>query len=356
MPSTAAASARGCAALASAAALMRSSWSRAFSHTARASGSVVSSAARSMAGRMEGRNGAASDGSSTSLDMLVMMTAHWRTMAVSRAFMPRCSSGTTTARAGVSTDCTKVSEASLWMVSGTSEGFSMASTRQGRKGSRSRFSTMVQAALAASLAAVATPSCRSCSNSVSTGTRAVRCTPSCTGADLVRVTTHSRAAHLDWCLLATSSRTAMMAGTTLTAALGVLLSRVRSASTALTACAAVPLWRSATRVRGRCAIGATNGSARRPIDSHRLVSMSMAPWRMSGFFLLAAAASISAGRPKLATAFMPSALAMATIAVTASLAASAFSVRALNCAFMVFSGISTVIPLVVAMVFEQCRS
>ena len=75
--------ARGLAALA--ASSMRLSCSKAFSHTPRASGSATSCEAFSTAGMRCGRKGAASSGSSTSLDMFEVITEHWRLMVALRS-------------------------------------------------------------------------------------------------------------------------------------------------------------------------------------------------------------------------------------------------------------------------------
>mmetsp|Transcript_33265 Transcript_33265/g.93265 ORF Transcript_33265/g.93265 Transcript_33265/m.93265 type:complete len:234 (+) Transcript_33265:2328-3029(+) len=118
------------------------SWPRARSHTSRASGSDTSCAARSRAGSSVGMKGAASLGLSTSLDMLLMITAHWRRTLVVRWLMPKSSSGETMASAAVSTVCTKVVEARSKMVSGFSSVLTMLEMSLGSSFSMSALATV----------------------------------------------------------------------------------------------------------------------------------------------------------------------------------------------------------------------
>ncbi|KAA6417306.1 MAG: hypothetical protein FRX49_02281 [Trebouxia sp. A1-2] len=100
------------------------------------------------------RKTAASAGLSTSLDMLSMMTADLRLMAVCLSRSPLTSRGTMMDKAGASTACTKVVADSLWTVSDTSAGLAMAVISAGMNFSMSRLPTAVQAWFMVFIAAV----------------------------------------------------------------------------------------------------------------------------------------------------------------------------------------------------------
>ena len=65
------------------------------------------------AGKRLGKKGAASSGSSTSLDMLLTMTADMRLVAVVRDRKPRSKIGEMSANGAAVTVCTKVVDASF---------------------------------------------------------------------------------------------------------------------------------------------------------------------------------------------------------------------------------------------------
>ena len=132
------------------------SWATARSVMSRASGSEMEEALEVRAGRRRGRKGAASTGLSTSLDMLLMMTADWRLVAVFFSLRPRRRRGTVMARAGDSTDWTKVTPASLCIISGTDLGLVMAVIISLVMCSMSRLPMTSQAEVMALVAAVLT--------------------------------------------------------------------------------------------------------------------------------------------------------------------------------------------------------
>ena len=78
-----------------------------------------------------GRNGAASSGSSTSLDMLLMITAHMRLVAVERTRKPSRRSGAMSASGAAVTVCTNVVLASFCTHSITSSWSMVADTSAG---------------------------------------------------------------------------------------------------------------------------------------------------------------------------------------------------------------------------------
>mmetsp|Transcript_7033 Transcript_7033/g.28986 ORF Transcript_7033/g.28986 Transcript_7033/m.28986 type:complete len:350 (-) Transcript_7033:49-1098(-) len=145
------------------------SCSNALPHTARASGSVTSSFAFSSAGMSLGRNGAASSGSSTNLDMLLMITAHMRFVAVERTRNPRRSSGAMSASGAAVTVCTNVVDASFCTHSITSSWSMVAETSAGMNGSTSLLSMDSQILLRHSRAATETSSLESFTICVTTG-------------------------------------------------------------------------------------------------------------------------------------------------------------------------------------------
>mmetsp|Transcript_10783 Transcript_10783/g.39976 ORF Transcript_10783/g.39976 Transcript_10783/m.39976 type:complete len:204 (+) Transcript_10783:3503-4114(+) len=146
-------------------------WScaNAFAHTVRASGSEISSFAFSSAGMSFGRNGAASSGSSTSLLMLLIITAHMRFVAVERTRNPNSSNGAISARGAAVTVCTNVVLASFWTHSMTSSWSIVALTNAGINGSTSRLSIDAQICVRHSLAASETSTLLSFTICVTTG-------------------------------------------------------------------------------------------------------------------------------------------------------------------------------------------
>mmetsp|Transcript_12841 Transcript_12841/g.28510 ORF Transcript_12841/g.28510 Transcript_12841/m.28510 type:complete len:221 (+) Transcript_12841:488-1150(+) len=125
------------------------SWKSARSQMLLASGSLMASAAKARAGLRVGRKGSASKGSSTSLDILSMMTADWRRVAVTLDLSPLIRSGTTIARAGDCTDCTNVTPAKACIISGTSSGLEMDRTILSVMCSMSRLPITLQACVMA---------------------------------------------------------------------------------------------------------------------------------------------------------------------------------------------------------------
>mmetsp|Transcript_38984 Transcript_38984/g.93818 ORF Transcript_38984/g.93818 Transcript_38984/m.93818 type:complete len:373 (+) Transcript_38984:2053-3171(+) len=162
--------------------LRRSICSTAFSVMPLASGSGMDVALVSSAGRSRGRKGAASTGLSTSLDMLLMMTALWRLVAVVFSRRPRSSSGTTMASAGDSTLWTKVTPAISCMISGTSLGLVMAVRILGVMCSMSLLPMTLSASRMASLAAFLICFFVSHMQAVTSGTTSGRALESCFGA------------------------------------------------------------------------------------------------------------------------------------------------------------------------------
>mmetsp|Transcript_127729 Transcript_127729/g.310582 ORF Transcript_127729/g.310582 Transcript_127729/m.310582 type:complete len:396 (+) Transcript_127729:2385-3572(+) len=290
----------------SAAVRMRISCSTARAHTPRASGSEMESAAFSRAGRICGRNGAASTGSSTSLLMLLTMTATIRCVAVLRTDRPRCNSGTTTARAGVSTVDTKVSDASLAMHSGIWPGSCMAATKSSTNGSTSRLSTVLHAARAATTAASITLSFMSCMASDRTRISSGRFWPTWAAAIVDSSVSHSRAATLVP-VGASSCRLAMTAGIVDAATVGFTRAISLNESSASAATGLTALWRSPTSWNGRVETAEFRryGSAARPMPFTRPVNSIMEPTRMNGFFFLLAASSMAPSMPHSTTLCMP---------------------------------------------------
>ena len=88
------------------------------------------------------------------MDMLSMMTADLRLMAVCLSRRPLTSRGTMMDKAGASTACTKVVADSLWTVSATSVGLAIAVIRAGTNFSMSRLPTAAQAWFMVLIAAV----------------------------------------------------------------------------------------------------------------------------------------------------------------------------------------------------------
>mmetsp|Transcript_15108 Transcript_15108/g.60696 ORF Transcript_15108/g.60696 Transcript_15108/m.60696 type:complete len:417 (-) Transcript_15108:72-1322(-) len=171
--------------------------STAFSQTPRASGSAISSASFSSPGSSFGRNGAASRGSSTSLDMLQMMSAACRLSAVAPAPdwpRARARSGTTTASVAESTDCTKVVAARAWTHSGTSAGRTAAEAIAGSTGSTSLLPVSSKASRIASLAASETSFLVSHRHAVTAGTTTGRHAATWAGADEQSAEAPARAA------------------------------------------------------------------------------------------------------------------------------------------------------------------
>mmetsp|Transcript_14411 Transcript_14411/g.33642 ORF Transcript_14411/g.33642 Transcript_14411/m.33642 type:complete len:204 (-) Transcript_14411:437-1048(-) len=190
-----------------------------------------------------GRKGAASLGTSTSLDMLATMTEHWRLSAVLRSRKPRCRRGTMRPSAAESTVCTNVREASLWMVSGTSSSFSMASVRAGMNGSISRLSTMVASDCTVSRAAALTSARRWNRLSETGGTRAATLLMSCARAVCFIWVRNSR--HQTCTCHCGEVRPAVRAGIRPCWAAGCEMMRARRASSAGPETAATCLARSA---------------------------------------------------------------------------------------------------------------
>mmetsp|Transcript_20126 Transcript_20126/g.46152 ORF Transcript_20126/g.46152 Transcript_20126/m.46152 type:complete len:409 (+) Transcript_20126:2046-3272(+) len=170
--------------------LRRLSCSTAFSVTPRASGSAMLLAFVSSAGSRRGRKGAASMGLSTSLDMLLMMTADWRLVAICFSLSPRRRRGTTMARAGDSTDCTKVTPAISCMISGTSFGLLIAMRIFSVMCSMSLFPMTLRASLMAAVAACLICFFVSHMHAVTSGTTSGKAFPSCFGAVSPRDATH----------------------------------------------------------------------------------------------------------------------------------------------------------------------
>mmetsp|Transcript_22520 Transcript_22520/g.49065 ORF Transcript_22520/g.49065 Transcript_22520/m.49065 type:complete len:234 (+) Transcript_22520:2172-2873(+) len=167
--------------------LRRFNWATARSVTSRASGSEILAAFCSKAGKRRGRKGAASSGLSTSLLMLLIMTADWRLVAICFSRKPRNNKGTTMARAGDSTVWTNVTPAILCMISGTSFGSVMATRIFSVMCSISRLPTTSRAAFMASLAASFTCFLVSHIHAVTSGTTSGRASPSCLGASFPNI-------------------------------------------------------------------------------------------------------------------------------------------------------------------------
>mmetsp|Transcript_29989 Transcript_29989/g.59564 ORF Transcript_29989/g.59564 Transcript_29989/m.59564 type:complete len:282 (+) Transcript_29989:2134-2979(+) len=187
------------------------SWATARSVISRASGSEMEEAFEVSAGRRRGRKGAESTGLSTSLDMLLIMTADWRLVAVFFSLRPRRRRGTVMASAGDSTDWTKVTPASSCMISGTSLGLVMAVTILPVMCSMSRLPMTSQAAVMALVAAVLTCFLVSHMQAVTSGTISGRAAPSCLGATVLNSVIMLRAASLVVHFFSTG-RLAKMAG------------------------------------------------------------------------------------------------------------------------------------------------
>mmetsp|Transcript_1442 Transcript_1442/g.2065 ORF Transcript_1442/g.2065 Transcript_1442/m.2065 type:complete len:263 (+) Transcript_1442:2055-2843(+) len=170
--------------------LRRWSCETALSVTSRASGSAMEEAFVSRAGRRSGRKGAASIGLSTSLDMLSIITADWRLVAVAFSRSPRRSKGTTIASAGLSTDWTKVTPAISCMISGTSFGLVIAVRILSVMCSMSLFPITSMADFIAAVEACFTCFLVSHMHAVSSGTTSGSAFPSCLGAVLLKVPIH----------------------------------------------------------------------------------------------------------------------------------------------------------------------
>mmetsp|Transcript_6905 Transcript_6905/g.13844 ORF Transcript_6905/g.13844 Transcript_6905/m.13844 type:complete len:215 (-) Transcript_6905:244-888(-) len=141
----------------------------------------MDSALEVRAGRRRGRKGAASAGLSTSLLMLLIMTADWRLVAVLFSLSPLSRRGTTMARQAPSTDWTKVTPASSCMISGTCLGLVMAITIFSDMCSMSLFPMMSHAARMAAVEAVLTCFLVSHMHAVTSGTTSGRLLESCLG-------------------------------------------------------------------------------------------------------------------------------------------------------------------------------
>mmetsp|Transcript_2788 Transcript_2788/g.7417 ORF Transcript_2788/g.7417 Transcript_2788/m.7417 type:complete len:404 (+) Transcript_2788:1143-2354(+) len=192
---------------------MDSSWSKALPHTVRASGSETSSLALSRAGTSLGRKGAASSGSSTSLDMLLMITAHMRLVAVVLTRKPRRRSGAMSARGAAVTVCTKVVDASFWTHSTTSSWSMVAATSAGMKGSTSRLSMELQMFSRHFLAATETCSLESFTICVTTGMMSLSASEMASGEVSARALTVSSAPTMV-CHFSLGSMASSMAGRT----------------------------------------------------------------------------------------------------------------------------------------------
>mmetsp|Transcript_26647 Transcript_26647/g.74559 ORF Transcript_26647/g.74559 Transcript_26647/m.74559 type:complete len:380 (-) Transcript_26647:133-1272(-) len=225
----------------SASPLRRFNCATARSVTSRASGSEMELALVSRAGSRSGRNGAASNGLSTSLLMLLMMTADWRLVAMAFSRSPRSKSGTTMARAGDSTDWTKVTPAISCMISGTSLGLVMAVMIFLFMCSMSLFPTTPRAFFMAVLAAVLTCFLVSHMQAVTSGTMSGRASPSCLGAFSLNRATHwsasSRMGHFF-----STGRAPKIAGNSAFIPNGVTLSQIANAVTWAASLTALDLW------------------------------------------------------------------------------------------------------------------
>mmetsp|Transcript_12715 Transcript_12715/g.38147 ORF Transcript_12715/g.38147 Transcript_12715/m.38147 type:complete len:338 (-) Transcript_12715:277-1290(-) len=204
-------------------------WAR--RHTERASGSDTVSTVRCRSGMISGRNGAASRGSSTSLDMFMMILQVWRRMAVWRSRRPRMSSGTRTLMAALVTGCTKVVAESLKMHASVSAGRTMQPLRSGRVGSISLLPTQSHAASMAAMAAFFTSALVSVMAWDSTGTRTCICRCISRGAeslkDAILLRARMRVAGL-W----DTSTASMKYGSTLARASGWRAARIASTASA----------------------------------------------------------------------------------------------------------------------------
>mmetsp|Transcript_17594 Transcript_17594/g.61883 ORF Transcript_17594/g.61883 Transcript_17594/m.61883 type:complete len:345 (+) Transcript_17594:2509-3543(+) len=311
---------------------MRMSCSTASPHLARASGSDRCSASRCRAGRICGRNGAASCGCSTRRDMLAVMTAHMRLMAAPRRARPRCSRGTTSARAGVSTVDTKVSDASLLIVSGMRSGSRIASTRSVTNGDTSRLSTVLQHACAATLAASTTLEDMSWSTEDMSGTRYVSSWATCIGAISATSVSHSSAATLVPTALSSFSDTTT-AGSVATATVGLTRTTDLSASSALPAAGSTALWRAPIRKNGSDAMASPvmNGSTARPRPLHRPSNSIIDAVRANGFFFLCAASSMRPRAPQATNLAMPAERARSTSCCTTGGSGRAMSMSSSFC-------------------------
>mmetsp|Transcript_9620 Transcript_9620/g.15452 ORF Transcript_9620/g.15452 Transcript_9620/m.15452 type:complete len:303 (-) Transcript_9620:177-1085(-) len=252
---------------------MLCSCSKALPHTTRASGSDTSSLAFSNAGMRLGRNGAASSGSSTSLDMLLMITAHRRLVAVERTRKPRSSSGAIRARGAAVTVCTKVVDASRWTHSITFSWSMVAATREGMKGSTSRLSMDWQILLRQSRAATDTSGLESLTICVTTGMMSLSASDMDSGEHPARVDTMSSAPTIV-CHFSLGSMAASSAGST--ARIPWALMDVPSAASAATAASCTPLLclsaqhvtRSATRAVVWCSAAVRAWDATAPTAMH----------------------------------------------------------------------------------------
>mmetsp|Transcript_37024 Transcript_37024/g.86785 ORF Transcript_37024/g.86785 Transcript_37024/m.86785 type:complete len:204 (-) Transcript_37024:442-1053(-) len=118
----------------------------AFSATLRASGSEIFSQADLTRGSSRGITGSTAAGSSTTLHMLSTIWQHVLFTSSDLSFKPRDNTGNITAKAGVSTFCTKMQPARvsthLWVLS-MEEAASMTA---GKKGSKSLFPVQLEMA------------------------------------------------------------------------------------------------------------------------------------------------------------------------------------------------------------------
>eukprot|EP00160_Parvularia_atlantis_P019100 Unigene733_Nuclearia_a/m.2385 Unigene733_Nuclearia_a/g.2385 ORF Unigene733_Nuclearia_a/g.2385 Unigene733_Nuclearia_a/m.2385 type:complete len:331 (+) Unigene733_Nuclearia_a:639-1631(+) len=287
-----AAIAAGVAVLRSAAAAtrMRSSWARALVQTSRTSGSDVSPEASSTAGMSWGRNGAASLGWSTSLDMLLAILAAWRRTAVDSR-KPRRSSGATRARAAPETVWTNVVEASWWMHSPTSFGSLSALIRAGMNGVRSLFWTISQHAVRHSSAASATDCLVSHIMSVSTGTMSGMAWAICTGALDTRLIISCRLVCFDCHLIIFRPSKMTLSSGTAVLGRGAMSSRsgAMQASAAVRAAASFSPTISSTDG----SICSRYGSAGWPTCSTMARKNSIRPTRAAAAFFLSVVASVS---------------------------------------------------------------